>query len=163
MELVREKANLWLIGRWVDEDFEKECRCLEGWKYTKYLGFVPLSEVYKYMKMADIGISILCPIKNYLTSLPVKAYEYMYCGLPAVMSNFPYWENFFGESAVFVDPYKPKEIADKILMLLENPDISKRLGDNGKKMVVEKYNWEKESERLIDLYERLLNENKISD
>jgi len=156
MELIKDRAELWLLGRWESEGFKKECEVLEGFKHTKYLGFVPLGEVYKYMKRADIGICILCPVKNYLTSLPIKAYEYMFCALPMVMSNFPYWQEVFGECALFADPYNPKDIADKILYLLDNSDKARQLGDKGKQLTEEKYNWETESKKLVELYKKLL-------
>ena len=165
MEMVsREEDNieLWLLGKWENEAFRNECEQLKGWKYTKYLGFVPLGKVYEYMKTADIGISTLYPIKNYLTSLPIKVYEYMACSLPIVMSDFPYWQEIFGQCAVFVDPYDPKDIAHKILLLLNDSEKAKELGRQGKRLVVEKYNWEAESQKLIDLYKGLLNGNKPS-
>lgn len=162
MEFVKDKARLWLLGEWESEKFRKDCEALEGWKYTKYLGFVPLSKVYEYIKVADIGVSILYPIENYITSLPVKAFEYMACSLPMVMSDFPYWQETFEKCALFADPYNPKDIADKILYLLDNPDEAKRLGDKGRQLTEEKYNWEAESKKLVGLYEELFDADKAS-
>jgi len=156
MKFVGGKVELQLLGKWESKEFEKKCKDLEGFKYTKYLGFVPLGEVYKYTKRADVGISILYPVKNYLTSMPVKAYEYMFCALPMVMSDFPCWQETFGECALFADPYNPKDIADKILYLLDNPDKAKQLGDRGKQLTEEKYSWEVESKKLVELYEKML-------
>jgi len=162
MELVGDKAELWLLGRWENEEFKKECEGLAGWKYAKYLGLVPLTEVYKYMKVADIGISILYPIKNYITSLPIKAFEYMACSLPMVMSNFSYWQEIFSECALFANPYEPNDITDKILYLIDNPDKAKPLGDRGRQLAGEKYNWEAESKKLVGLYEDLFDADKAS-
>ncbi len=156
MDFVENKAKLWLLGKWENEEFKKECEGLKGWKCTECLGFVPLSEVYKYTKVADVGISILHPTKNYITSLPIKSFEYMACSLPTVMSNFPYWQEIFGECALFADPYNPKDIADKILYLLDNPDKAKQLGSRARHLVMEEYNWEVESRKLIEFYEKLL-------
>ncbi len=156
MEFVRDKAELWLLGKWESEEFEKECEDLAGWKYTEYLGFVPLSKVYEYIKRADIGIAVLYPVKNYITSLPIKAFEYMACSLPMVMSNFPYWQEIFGEFALFVNPYEPNDIADKILYLLDKPDKAKQLGEKGRRLIKEQHNWETESKKLLDLCEKLL-------
>jgi len=113
MGFVKDGADLWLLGKWESEKFKKECKALEGWKYTKYLGLKPLEEVYSYMKVADIGVSILYPVRNYLTSLPVKAFEYMACSLPMVMSNFSCWQKIFRECALFVHPYNPEDIRRK--------------------------------------------------
>jgi glycosyltransferase involved in cell wall biosynthesis len=155
MEYTDDRAELWLLGKWENEEFKKECENLKGWKYTKYLGLVSLREVYQYMKVADIGISMLFPIKNYLTSLPIKVFEYMACSLPVVMSNFPYWKKMFGECALFADPYNPKYIIKKVLYLLDNPNEAKKMGKTGKRSIEERYSWEAESKKLLNIYENL--------
>jgi len=152
MELLEQRCELWLIGKWYEERFKEECMKLEGWHHTKYFGVVSLTEVPKYMKNADIGISTLYPVKNYLTSLPTKAFEYMSCSLPMIMSDFPYWKEVFGKCALFVDPYAAKNLAEKIQYFLENPDIASQFGKRGRQLVVEKYNWENESRKLMNLY-----------
>lgn len=156
MNFVENKAKLWLLGKWENEEFKKECENLKGWENTECFGFVPLANVYEYMKAADIGISILHPTKNYITSLPIKVFEYMACSLPIVMSNFSYWQDIFGECALFADPYNPKDIAGKILYLLDNPEKAEQLGDKGKQLTKEKCNWETEFKKLVELYEKLL-------
>jgi len=155
MEYIDNKAVLWLLGKWESEKFKKECENLRGWKYTKYLGLVSLEEVFQYMKIADIGISTLYPVKNYLISLPIKVFEYMAFSLPMVMSNFPYWQKIFGNCALFVDPYDSKDIAEKISYFLDNPDEAKELGKEGRKLIEEKYSWEAESRKLLEMYENL--------
>lgn len=156
MEYVSDSAELWLLGDWETEEFRKECEGLEGWKHTKYLGRVPLKVVYQYMKKADIGTSILYPVNNYLTSLPIKAFEYMACSLPMIMSDFPYWKEMFGGCALFANPHDPRNIAESILYLLNNPDKAHELGTKGRELIETKYSWKAESKKLIHLYEKLL-------
>jgi glycosyltransferase involved in cell wall biosynthesis len=155
MEYLDDKAELWLLGKWESKEFEKECRSLEGWQYTKYLGFKKLEEVYGYMKRSNIGVATLYPVENYLTGLPVKAFEYMSCDLPIVMSSFPYWEKIFKYCAIFVDPQNPKDIAERINILLENKDLGAKLGKAGRILVENNYSWESESKKLLNLYEEL--------
>jgi len=155
MKHIGDRAELWLLGEWESEKFKKECEDLKGWQYAKYLGFKKLEVVYSYMKMADIGICILYPVKNYLNSLPIKAFEYMACSLPMVMSNFRYWEKIFEECTLFVNPYDPKDIAEKILYVLDNPDVMKKMGKKGRKLIEDRYSWEKESKKLLEMYKNL--------
>jgi glycosyltransferase involved in cell wall biosynthesis len=156
LEIIGDKAELWLLGEWESEEFKKECEYLEGWKHTKYLGFVPLRKVYEYIKVADIGISILYPIENYITSLPTKAFDYMACSLPMVMSDFRYWQEAFGDCALFANPRDPADIAEKVLYLLDNPDEAEKLGTKGRRSIEEEYNWEVEQRKLTDIYEKVL-------
>ena len=161
MEHIGAKAELWLLGEWENEDIIRRCESSPGWKHTKYLGLLPLIKVYAHMKKADIGASLLYPLENYLASLPTKAFEYMACSMPMVMSNFSYWESTFRECALFSDPYNPRDIADKFSYLLANPEKAAELGKKGRKLVEEEYSWEAEHHRLLDIYEHLHEENVI--
>ncbi len=152
MEYINSKTELWIFGKWESEKFKKECENLEGWNNTRYLGFISLNEVFLYMKIADIGLCLLHPTKNYITGLPTKSFEYMACSLPTVMSDFHYWQVLFEECALFANPYNPKNIADKIIYLLDKSNEAKKLGKKGRKLIEEKYNWEEESKKLIMLY-----------
>ena len=161
MEYIGERAELWLLGKWESEDFRYECENLKGWNNTKYFGFVSLNEVFQYMKIADIGLCLLHPIKNYITGLPVKAFEYMACSLPMAISNFNYWQEVFEKCALFANPYDPKDIADRIIYLLNNSNKTRELGDRGRKLIEEKYSWEAESKKLIMLYDSLSGEAEL--
>lgn len=148
-------AELWLIGTWEDEDFMNQCRRCKGWSKTKYFGQMRLEEVYSYLKIADIGVSTLHPLKNYLTSLPVKAFEYMAAGIPMILSDFPYWKEVFQECALFADPCSSGEIAEKIRFLLGNKQICENLVSASRKAVESKFSWENESQELIILYSEI--------
>ena len=156
VDILKGSAELWLLGKWSNDEFMTECMSQKGWKHCRYWGFVPLNEVYSYMKNADVGISVLYPLENYLTSLPIKAFEYMACGLPMVLSNFPYWKEIFGECAVFTEPRDPQDIADKISYLLNHREASGHFGKRGRELVEKEYNWETESTKLLGLYQQLL-------
>jgi glycosyltransferase involved in cell wall biosynthesis len=110
------------------------------------------------MKSADIGLSILHPIKNYVTCLSTKAYEYMFCGIAMVLSDFPLWKEIFNQCALFVNPYDPRDIADKIKYLLDNPEAARRLGAKGRELVTTEYNWNAEGKKLTEFYAKILKE-----
>jgi glycosyltransferase involved in cell wall biosynthesis len=152
-------AELWLLGDWENFEYESFCRASNGWLKTTYLGKKKLEEVYGYLKLADIGIALLYPIKNYLSSLPVKAFEYMALGIPMILSDFPYWKKIFSGCAEFADPLKIDEIVTKLNLLLANTELSGALGSAGLQMIVNGYSWEAESLKLINLYKEILNEN----
>lgn len=153
VKLLSSRAELWLVGPWESQQLEDEC--MTGNDNVKYFGVRPLAEVYPLIKSADIGFVTLYPEKNYLNSLPIKAFEYMACSKPMVMSNIPYWESMFIGSALFVNPTQPNEIAEKIEFLIDNEAIARELGEMGKKEVDTKFSWEVESQKLINLYQSL--------
>lgn len=150
------EMELWLLGDWENAEFEKECSSLEGFKYTKYLGYIPMDQVYSYMKIADIGMCTLHPTKNHLTSLPVKAFEYMACSLPIVMSDFPFWKKEFEENVIFCNPEDVQDIYKSIVHLLNNKLEVEKFKRTNRELVENLYSWEAESKKLISLYENIL-------
>lgn len=99
---------------------------------------------------------LVYPIERCIVGLPIKVFEYMACPLPMVMSNFPYWQGAFSQYALFANPYASEDIADRILCLLDDPDKAKQLGDKGRQLTQEKYSWEVEQRKLLDVYDRVL-------
>jgi len=155
MEDIGNRAGLCLLGQWESEKFKKECEELKGWNNTKYLGFKNLQEVYSLMKSSNIAILNFLPVENHLKALPNKCFEYMACSLPIVISNFPYWKENFRGCALFANPYDPKDIAKKILFLLDDINVMNKMGKKGRELVEKKYNWEVESQKLVNLYDNL--------
>lgn len=146
--------KLQLLGNWESENYKNDC-INHAPERIEYLGLFPMENVYKFMKQSHIGIATLYPEKNYLNSLPIKAFEYMACGLPIIMSDFPYWKKNFNECAIFVDPYDHKSIKEAIVELLDDTKKMKNMSANGFDIVYQQYSWESEQEKLIELYKKL--------
>jgi len=49
-----------------------------------------------------------------------------------------------------------KQIKDAIVTLRDNPQLCKRLGDNGRKAFLEKYNWNIMERKLYMIYEKII-------
>lgn len=145
-------VELWLLGKFDSNDYEQECMKSAGWEKVKNLGFIKHEEVYSYIFLCDIGISMLYPLQNYLTSLPVKAFEYMACEKPIIMSDFDYWKEVFGNVALFCNPLNPKEIASCINTLIIDKNKADYMAKKGRELILEKYSWEAESIRLTEIY-----------
>ena len=154
--ILKGKVELLLFGDWDDLNYESQCKNSVGWKYVHFKGFKPLEEVYSYMKISNIGAAMLYPVLNHQTSYLIKTFEYMACGLPMIISNFPAWKNFFRNYALFANPKSPSEISEKIEMLVDNKELSGQFREKGLKAIEEKYSWEKEQENLFKLYSEIV-------
>ena len=149
------KIELWLFGQ-IGKKLNQDLIKIQNNPNVKYFGIVEPEELYAYMKNADVGIITLHPKEAYITSLPVKTFEYMACSLPVIMSDFPYWKSLFKQCALFVDPQNPNDISNKLEELISDKSLSKKLGQNGRRLVEKTYNWETESKKLIKIYDKLL-------
>jgi glycosyltransferase involved in cell wall biosynthesis len=147
-----------VMAGWFDDDvLEKEVRASEGWKRVRYLGHITPDEVLATILSARCGLVIDHPISNYLESYSTKMFEYMACGVPVVCSDFPFWIKLIGEAdcGVTVDPMDPQAVVKALDILCRDPEEARRLGENGRRAILERYNWDNEFAKLVDLYRRL--------
>jgi glycosyltransferase involved in cell wall biosynthesis len=84
-------------------------------------------------------------------------FEYMARGMPVVCSDFPLWVDIVttADCGIAVDPRSPRAIADAIRRLAGDAVLARRLGDNGRRAVAERFNWEAELTKLEALYRRV--------
>lgn len=126
--------------------------------YIKFYGYLNYKNGYEISKKCKIGLALLKPTGNYIKSLPTKMFEYMCVGLPVIASNFSLWKEIIEKynCGICVNPENPKEIADAIQYIYQNPEIANKMGDNGRKATFQHYNWEKEKKKLFSYYNRLI-------
>ncbi|NIA15129.1 MAG: glycosyltransferase [Nitrospiraceae bacterium] len=55
-----------------------------------------------------------------------------------------------GETGLLVEPDSPGALADAVNSLLGDPDLARRLGDNGRRRVESELNWTRFTERMLD-------------
>lgn len=158
LSLISTDSILELAGDFPDSKFETKLRSLDGWKKVKYLGYVDREQINQTLSSSIAGLVVLHPTTSYLDALPVKMFEYMCAGIPVISSNFPLWKSIVDEAqcGVCVDPLESLEIANAIDYFVNNPDVAKNMGENGKKAVLEKYNWNFEEQKLFDFYKQIL-------
>lgn len=126
-----------------------------------YHGFVPWGEVNSYLGDADVGLVLLQPTPSYTNCTGegiIKLFEYMSMKLPVVVSDFPLLRKLIAEPGygICVDPTNPEKVAGAIKYLQRNPNLRKTMGEKGRRAVVEKYNWENESRKLLRAYRTVL-------
>lgn len=158
IEEVSSGVILAIGGVFTESAFESVVKREPGWQKVSHIGWLDRAGVKATLDDSMVGLVTLHPIPNYLDALPVKMFEYMAVGLPVVASNFPLWRSIIEEanSGVCVDPLDPKAIAEAIDYLVTHVDEAEAMGRNGQRAVFEKYNWNLESHKLVDLYSRLL-------
>lgn len=150
--------RLEFIGRAVPSNFEWEIKSkiqqLNLESYISVRGHLPYDEALGLARDANIGIVTFLPTPNNLSCLPNKLFEYMQLCLPVIASNFPHYADIIGKSncGLLVDPSDPNSIALGIIKLLSDPDLSKKMGNNGRRAVDNEYNWENESNKLLNFY-----------
>jgi glycosyltransferase involved in cell wall biosynthesis len=150
-------CRLLLVGTFEDAQLEAALRKRAA-QHTEFLGYVDIRENPNLLQRADVGLVCLHPTRHYVTSLPLKLFDYMAAGLPVIASDFPLWrEIVLGSGAgLCVDPLKPDAIAVAAFRLSANADERLAMGRRGQLAVCQNFNWEQESQRLLELYGMLV-------
>lgn len=157
-------VRLNLAGCFSEPAVEQATRIMPGWQQVNELGFVDRPGVRDVLGRSMAGLVTLRPVVNYLDALPVKMFEYMAAGIPPIASNFPLWRDIVEghDCGLCVDPLDPVAIARAIDYLVTHPDEAKRMGNNGRRAVLEKYNWSVEEAKLLRFYDRVQSGNQAA-
>lgn len=131
-----------------------ELKIQPGGKFINYLGILNRQEIASLLRRVKIGMVTLLPTASYVESLPIKMFEYMLSGIPVIASNFPLWQDIVAkyDCGILVNPEDSEEIAKAAQELLANQDKARQMGINGRNLVLKRFNWEKEQQKLIDFY-----------
>ncbi len=132
---------------------------LSAWDKVEYKGWVPHTEVKKIYSRSIAGMAIhqSTQIMARGTLGVIKLFEFMEAKLPIICSDYPLWKDIVNQynCGICVDPNDVEEIKSAINYIIENPEEAKKMGENGRKAVIEKYNWGTQEKVLLELYENL--------
>lgn len=123
----------------------------------EFKGMLDRSGIQEELQNAKIGLVLLEKNERYSESLPIKMFEYMAAGLPVIATDFTLWKNIINESnaGICLNPKDIDSIISNVNDLLENQSLLKQKGDSGRQFVLDKYNWENEEVKLLNLYKKL--------
>jgi glycosyltransferase involved in cell wall biosynthesis len=162
-----ERLRVHIVGTFNDGSqakFEEQVRRL-GLNHRVQVGeWMPFEEAYQRLLSADIGLVLLQPgIQNHVYALPHKMFDYMLAGLPVIAPKFaeevaPIIQE--ADCGILIDTSNPAEIAEALSRLVNDQKERERLGQNGRRAVIERYNWESEAQKLLQMYLELLGDRR---
>ena len=82
----------------------------------------------------------------------------MGAGIPVLCSDFPVWKALIEGvgCGLCVDPADDAAVVQAIRWLDEHPAQARAMGERGRAAVAERFNWERELDRLVALYGELM-------
>ncbi|HXN74153.1 MAG TPA: glycosyltransferase family 4 protein [Candidatus Acidoferrales bacterium] len=154
-------VRLLLIGYFDDAVFETELHKrigsfgLSG--NVELRGRIDHEDMAQALSEATIGVCPLQDIPKFRLNIPVKIFEYWACGLPVVASDMPPIRPFFRNTGAgfLYRPYDASELARSVGWLLNNPDAAKRMGQNGRSAIVQRFNNQNEIHKLSEFCVRI--------
>jgi glycosyltransferase involved in cell wall biosynthesis len=157
MEYVTKADRLVIAGRFAESSVDTAAHAMPGWRKVDERGFVDRENVRDILAHSVAGLVTFLGVPNHINDQPNKMFEYMSAGLPVIASNFPLWREIIegNDCGICVDPEQPAEIAEAIDYLATHPERAMQMGVNGRVAVQERYNWDNEVPKLLELYSRL--------
>ena len=151
-----------LAGR-VEKQYLEKLKKYSAWSKTHYYGVISHEDVKKeiYAK-STIGLALLKYGTGWLgrdgTLGNTKLFEYMEAGISIICTDFKIWHEIIKKHncGIMVDPNNVEEIKNAIITLAKNPELVKKMGENGRRAINRQYNWEIIKLELIKLYEIVL-------
>ena len=90
----------------------------------------------------------------------MTAIEAMACGLPVVISDqVGIHREVVKGSAGLVVNCDSEQLAQAMIKLLDDTDLSQRMGENGRRLVNERFTLDKIATKMIEVYERVISSN----
>ncbi len=122
-----------------------------------YRGELPARDIPNALAGAAVGLCLLSAQPNYLTALPTKLFEYFAAGIPAVLSDFPFWGDIAQQSSagIQVDPSDADAIYTAVSTLLADANKREILGKKARAYVMRNANWATEAATLKSFYKAL--------
>ena len=102
------------------------------------------------------------PSINRLEAFGIVQLEAMSCYTPVIASNIPGVNNVMdvNQNGLLVEPRDVEGLAAAIVKLLKDPELARRMGEHGRKLVETKYNWKTIGDRIETLYKEALAKKK---
>jgi len=131
---------------------------VEKYPNVLIIGQVPYKEVIKYYMKSDCTYAVYdSNVENIKVAIPVKVFEAMACGIPVIVNKNIWVSNFVEKNKIglCVNEDNREEIENAILELKNNKNLKIEFGKNGRKLFEETYNWEKQEEKLLKVYNKI--------
>ncbi len=133
-------------------------------EHFHFSGWVTQAQVTQYINASDLGIVVLPDILSARGRVTLKEFEYWGCGKAAVLPRLPALQEIIpeGEASLFFTPGDAGDLAAKICVLLEDDARRSEMGQAGRQMVMERFEWRVLTEELARLCEGYVAENRRS-
>lgn len=124
-------------------------------RYFTFTGALFGADMLAALNVMDIGVSP--DPKNAMNDISTmnKVMEYMTLEKPMVQFDLTEGRASAGEASIYALANDPKDFAAKIAWLIDNPEAGRKMGETGRKRVLEKLSWQHSVPPLLAAYDRV--------
>jgi glycosyltransferase involved in cell wall biosynthesis len=124
-------------------------------QYMWFTGWVSDEDLIRYLSTADMCVDPDPSNPFSDRSTMIKMLEYMALGKPIVAFDLPEHRVSAQDAAVYACPNDELDFARQIASLIDDPERRKRMGEAGRRRVIEELAWPHQQKHLLRAYEVL--------
>ena len=154
------RAMVLLVGDGADQASlarEAKARRLDN---VRFCSQQPRERVPEFINASDVCLVTLRPSDVFKTVVPTKMLEFMACARPVVVAVDGQARDVIEEAKAgrFVPPGDAAALTEAVVGLARDPDERRRLGENGRSFVLERFNRQRQAGQYLDLLRRVIAE-----
>ena len=147
-------VKLLIAGKPIDENLLHVLLRLPN---VEYRGLLQPAEALALNLLSDAMIILYdLQIPNNNFSMSNKLFEAMMCGLPIITNVSTEIVKEEVGCGTIVDYNDINKIKGAIATLRDDPQLCRKLGNNGRNAFLQKYNWGKMEQKLLEIYKNLV-------
>ena len=121
-----------------------------------FTGRIPDAPMLEALNTADVCVNPDIANEMNDKSTMNKIMEYMALGKPIVQYDLTEGRFSAQNASLYAEKNNPKDMADKISFLLDNPGLRKEMGEYGRNRVLKELHWGVEAPKYLGVYEKLM-------
>ncbi|MCW8933018.1 MAG: glycosyltransferase family 4 protein [Gammaproteobacteria bacterium] len=155
---LRSNVKFYASDRFGSEDFRNaylEKRRLYGLEERlELLPNVPPPQLMSILNKATIACNPNLRVPQQIKGIHTKLFEFMAAGIPVVTSDLPHQQAVIEDTnaGILAKPEDVDSFVNSICKLVDDRELCQQFGQDGQKAFIEKYSWESQMPKLIDLY-----------
>lgn len=149
------KVKFLIVGGGPQGNFLKDlAKTLNVSRNILFLGEIDNKELPRYLNSADIYVSTALSDAGIAASTA----EAMACGVPVVVTDSGENSKWISDGVNgYVVPTKdPERLADRIVHLINDEQLRKKMGQDGRRVIKEKNDYYVEMNKMEDIYQKLV-------
>jgi len=125
-------------------------------KAVEFHGFIPDEKLIEYYNRCSVFV--LPSISSAQEGFGIVLLEALACGTPVIATDIVgVTEDVEASNAgIIVQPKDTEALANAIVRMLRDENLTTEMGRNGRKLVEEKYTWGKVANEVLNLYDELV-------
>lgn len=155
-EMDRHDIHFGLVGGGTELDALRDYAAEKSIEnYITFTGRIPDSQLFEMLSTADICVNPDRVNEMNSKSTMNKVLEYMAIGKAMVQFDLDEGKVSAGDSSLYAKPNDTYDFAEKIVELLDQPELRAQMGKSGRQQIEESLSWEHQSKKLIQAYAAL--------